>query len=141
MTISFNEWLETKVTDAKHILPEAKIAFMQMYLKDKENGTLSENNNEFPDEFEKWLKDKVKDTKNILPEAKKAFFNLYEAERKENEKNTQPQSEQDKKSSKEKQVPNDLNKLQTNQFLDKNGKIDIDFALRVAQKAAAQSRR
>ncbi|MDO5386185.1 MAG: hypothetical protein Q4F75_02820 [Pseudomonadota bacterium] len=112
-----------------------------MYLKEKENGTLPENNNEFPDEFEKWLKDKVKDTKNILPEAKKAFFNLYEAERKENEKNTQPQSEQDKKSSKEKQVPNDLNKLQTNQFLDKNGKIDIDFALRVAQKAAAQSRR
>lgn len=36
MTISFNEWLETKVTDAKHILPEAKIAFMQMYLKEKE---------------------------------------------------------------------------------------------------------
>lgn len=86
MTISFNEWLETKVTDTKHILPEAKIAFMQLYLKEKENGTLPENNNEFPDEFEKWLKDKVKDTKNILPEAKKAFFNLYEAERKESEK-------------------------------------------------------
>lgn len=133
--ISFNEWLETKVKDAKNILPQARIAFMQLYLQEKENGTLPKS--DFPNEFEEWLKDKVLDTNNLLPEAKKAFFDLY---KKETEKQPQLIPNKENKSSNSKQVPEDLSQLTPKQFLDKDGKIDIDFALRVAQKASTQSK-
>lgn len=121
--IEFEDWLKEKVLDPEALLPESLKAFQENYEKLKKEGNLPQKNSK-----DKYDLDKFKNPDGSL----NIDYALDAARQSLNEH---------KNNHKETKIPEDLSKLEPKDFTDTKGKIDINFALKVAAQASSQYRK
>lgn len=121
--IEFEDWLRGKILDPGTLLPEARKAFQENYEKLKSEGNLPKKNPK-----EKYDLNKFKNPDGSL----NIDYALDIARQSLNEH---------KNNDEKHNIPEDLSKLKPKDFVDAHGKIDINFALKVASQAASRCRK